>query len=402
MPVRTQSSFARAIVSSGRIEKSEQKRLQDAILTIESSVGDYGKEVERAEHRRTNWGYFTKVGKAFTTIGSILGATGVGATVGAPLATIGAVMTAGGSAMQTLEAKGMYDEAEKIETEAAKRLEGLLFVGDESKKVSKGATEFKGGEVERTDQYWKDLAVAGVKDTAVAFVQAGQAGSFEKYLPGMQETLNAPLMQGFEVPEDAGTVTKLGYEYMQSKAPSIGSLLGGATPYEQEVYGGSAQAFSEGFKAAPKGERFKGGFESIATFLKPEDTSSVVKEVDDKKALIDPMASGDIAKQPIAVAPVTAEAIDLSPAPIVDATTDVIGTGTDTSTGEVGRAITTDARTGFLTEAAADITDVTAGAFGGTVLDFNIDPQIIAARKLREQLEQSNPQKFAQAISPKN
>ena len=50
MPVRTQSSFAKSIVSSGRIEASEKKKLQDAILTIESSVGDYGKEVKGAEH----------------------------------------------------------------------------------------------------------------------------------------------------------------------------------------------------------------------------------------------------------------------------------------------------------------------------------------------------------------
>ena len=383
MPVRTQSSFAKSIISSGRIEASEKKKLQDAIFTIENSVNEYNKQIREGEHRKSNWGLFKKVGQAFSTVGSILAQTGVGTTVGTVMGGIGLAMTSAGSYAQAYEAKGMKDEALNIETEAAKKLQGLLFVGDESKKVSKGAAEFKGGERERTDQYYTDTMWAGIKDTAVSFVKAGQAGSFGGELA---DTLNAPLMQGFEAPEGATAIEKIGYQYMESKAPSIGSLLGGATPYEQEVYGGSLKAFGAGFKEAPKGERFKGGFKSIATFLKPDDTTSII----DSDSLVEPeyrpelgTGGGDVSGESFEdIASLysgvpTAEAIDLSPTPIVDTTTDVISTGTDAFGGETK---------GTIAEFLGDET-----AYTGGVLDFNVgeettNPQdaaaIAAARKL--------------------
>ena len=226
MAVRTQSSFARATISSGRIKASEEKRLQSAIDRIEDSIEKYNESVKDSKDTKSKWGWMSEIGKAFTTLGAV--------TANPVIGGIGLALTSGGSAGEYYSVSGLEDEANAIETQAAAELSNLLFVGEEAKQAGKGAEKFKTVATDAAGKMREGALWEGVLDIGKSAVGAGQSGLFGE---GTANFLNKPLFDVGSAPEGAGTIEKLGYQYMKSESPSVGSLLGGVTPHEQEVYG---------------------------------------------------------------------------------------------------------------------------------------------------------------------
>ena len=231
MAVRTQSSFARATISSGRIRASEERRLQRAIRQIEDSLNTYNEEVGKAKDKKSRFGFLAKAGNAFSSLGAL--------TANPLIGGIGLIMTGYGARGEYLAAEGLEKEANKLETEAAKQLGDLLFVGQEATDVTKGAGEFKTIQQDAAETFKEGALWEGLLKVGTAAVTAGQAGTLGS---GMKNFLNTKLIdtEGLSkfTGEGASEIQKLGAQYLESQAPSIGSLLGGVTPYEQEVYGG--------------------------------------------------------------------------------------------------------------------------------------------------------------------
>ena len=229
MPVRTQSSFARATIASGRISASEKRKLQSAIRDMEKSMQNYNEDVKEAKDKKSKWGWLTKAGKAISTLGAV--------TANPIIGGIGLLMTGAGSRGEYLTAEGLTDEADKIETDAARQLEKLLFVGDEAAEAGKGASQFKTVQQDAAETFRKGALWEGVINVVGSAVSAGQSGSFDVF-GDVSGFLNKPLFEVGELKEGATAMDKVSHQFMKSQAPSIGSLAGGSTPYEQDVYGG--------------------------------------------------------------------------------------------------------------------------------------------------------------------
>ena len=236
MAVRTQSTTARAMISSGRIKAGEEKKLQRAIDDLQNSIDKYNEEVGEDKSKKSKWGWLTKVGGYVTKIGAL--------TANPVIGGAGLLMTGAGARAEYNYSQGMVEEARKIETEAAKRLEGLLFVGEQAVEVGAGASTYKSGQVSTTKDYRTKTFYDGVLDFGKSLVAAGQAGTFDTETFGsVSDVLNKPLYEGAELGEDATKIDKLADKFLTSKSPSIGSVLGGVTPQEQEVYGGAIKDF---------------------------------------------------------------------------------------------------------------------------------------------------------------
>ena len=169
----------------------------------------------------------------------------------------------------------MVEEARKIETEAAKRLEGLLFVGEQAVEVGAGASTYKSGQVSTTKDYRTKTFYDGVLDFGKSLVAAGQAGTFDTETFGsVSDVLNKPLYEGAELGEDATKIDKLADKFLTSKSPSIGSVLGGVTPQEQEVYGGAIKDFF-----TPVNSITGGTTSNVVSNVSNEDFTEVVTDV---------------------------------------------------------------------------------------------------------------------------
>lgn len=225
MALRTRSTSARAAIAASRIKQSETERLQSAIKEMESAIEKYNKDKQKRSNKR---GLFSALGK----LGSIV--TKAGAYVGNPLVAGAGLAVSGisGYAEGSLSKK-QAEKAEDIRTDFTEPLSNLLFVGQTAKDVQKGAENLKSIEEQATDeQYAADLFRIGT-GLAVQSVTAGQAGTFGE---STSDFLNKPLLDLGEAPgEDADAMTKFLYNQRKSASPSVGQLLGGVSPAQQQM-----------------------------------------------------------------------------------------------------------------------------------------------------------------------
>ena len=234
MAVRTRSTGARAAIAAARIGQSERERLQRAVKDIESSISDYNKEVSRRKKRSGNWAILKKLGQGLTTLAQY-GVTG-------PLSPIvggaGLAMTTIGAQQERKEIKEYKKSAKRIDAGAADPLSKLLFVGQEAKDVARGAKDIRGQAISEGDLARQRATIQMALDIGGGIVSAGQAGTFDK-LGDISGFLNKPLGGKYITDPGAGgtALEKLTYQTLQSKQPSVGSILGGATPFEQELGG---------------------------------------------------------------------------------------------------------------------------------------------------------------------
>ena len=228
MALRTRSTSARAAIAASRIKQSETERLQSAIKEMESAIGKYNKDKQKRSNKR---GLFSALGK----LGSIV--TKAGAYVGNPLVAGAGLAVSGvsGYAEGSLSKK-QAEKAEDIRTDFTEPLSNLLFVGQTAKDVQKGAENLKSVEEQATDeQYAADLFRIG-SGLAMQTVTAGQAGTFDSIAGGTSDFLNKPLLDLGEAPgEDADAMTKFLYNQRKTATPSVGQLLGGVSPAQQQM-----------------------------------------------------------------------------------------------------------------------------------------------------------------------
>ena len=234
MAVRTRSTGARAAIAAARISQSERERLQRAVDDIEASIKRYNEEKKSRSGKAKKWGSWKKLFKGITTIASyaakVPGLQGIAAIAGG-------VSLAGTTIAGSQEAKERSEyikSAKRIDTGYAKPLESLLFAGEEARRVTEGAEDIRGQAIEsgRIDKQKAILDFA--INVGSSIVSAGQAGGLGG---GTKEFLNKPLGEQYltKPVEGASTLDKLSYDYMKSLQPSVGSLLGGVSPYEQEL-----------------------------------------------------------------------------------------------------------------------------------------------------------------------
>jgi len=225
MALRTRSTSARAAVAASRIKQSETERLQSAIKDMENAISKYNSDKEKRSNKRGLWGALGKLGNIVTKAGAYIGNPLVS---GAGLAVSGVSGYAEGSL-----SKKQSEKAEDIRTDFTDPLSNLLFVGQTAKDVSKGAENLKSTEEQVTDaQYADDLIRIG-SGLAMQTVTAGQAGTFGD---GTADFLNKPLLDLGEAPgDDADAMTKFLYNQRKSITPSVGQLLGGVSPAQQQM-----------------------------------------------------------------------------------------------------------------------------------------------------------------------
>ena len=225
MALRTRSTSARAAVAASRIKQSETERLQSAIKDMENAISKYNSDKEKRSNKRGLWGALGKLGNIVTKAGAYIGNPLVS---GAGLAVSGVSGYAEGSL-----SKKQSEKAEDIRTDFTDPLSNLLFVGQTAKDVSKGAENLKSTEEQVTDaQYADDLLRIG-SGLAMQTVTAGQAGTFGD---GTADFLNKPLLDLGEAPgDDADAMTKFLYNQRKSITPSVGQLLGGVSPAQQQM-----------------------------------------------------------------------------------------------------------------------------------------------------------------------
>ena len=225
MALRTRSTSARAAIAASRIKQSETERLQSAIRDMEKAIGKYNKDKKKRSNKRGLWGALGKLGSIVTKAGAYVGNPLI---AGAGLAVSGVSGYAEGSL-----SKKQAEKAEGIRTNFADTLSNLLFVGQTAKEVSKGAKNLKSIEEQTTDeQYAADLFRIG-SGLAMQTVTAGQAGVLGE---GTADFLNKPLLDLGEAPgKDADAMTKFLYNQRKSASPSVGQLLGGVSPAQQQM-----------------------------------------------------------------------------------------------------------------------------------------------------------------------
>ncbi len=225
MALRTRSTSARAAIAASRIKQSETERLQSAIRDMEKAIGKYNKDKKKRSNKRGLWGALGKLGSIVTKAGAYVGNPLI---AGAGLAVSGVSGYAEGSL-----SKKQAEKAEGIRTNFADPLSNLLFVGQTAKEVSKGAKNLKSIEEQTTDeQYAADLFRIG-SGLAMQTVTAGQAGVLGE---GTADFLNKPLLDLGEAPgKDADAMTKFLYNQRKSASPSVGQLLGGVSPAQQQM-----------------------------------------------------------------------------------------------------------------------------------------------------------------------
>ncbi len=228
MALRTRSTSARAAVAASRIKQSETERLQSAIKDMEDAISKYNSDKEKRSNKRGLWGALGKLGNIVTKAGAYIGNPLVS---GAGLAVSGVSGYAEGSL-----SKKQSEKAEDIRTDFTDPLSNLLFVGQTAKDVSKGAENLKSTEEQVTDaQYADDLLRIG-SGLAMQTVTAGQAGTFDSVVGGTSDFLNKPLLDLGEAPgDDADAMTKFLYNQRKSITPSVGQLLGGVSPAQQQM-----------------------------------------------------------------------------------------------------------------------------------------------------------------------
>ena len=228
MALRTRSTSARAAIAASRIKQSETERLQSAIKDMESAIEKYNKDKQKRSNKRGLWGALGKLGSIVTKAGAYIGNPLV---AGAGLAVSGVSGYAEGSL-----SKKQAEKAEDIRTDFTDPLSNLLFVGQTAKDVQKGAENLKSVEEQVTDeQYASDLFRIGA-GLAVQSVTAGQAGTFDSIAGGTSDFLNKPLLDLGEAPgENADAMTKFLYNQRKSASPSVGQLLGGVSPAQQQM-----------------------------------------------------------------------------------------------------------------------------------------------------------------------
>ena len=234
MALRTRSTSARAAIAASRIKQSETERLQSAIKDMEDAITKYNSDKNKRSNKRGLWGALGKLGNIVTKAGAYVGNPLV---AGAGLAVSGVSGYAEGSL-----SKKQSEKAEDIRTDFADPLSNLLFVGQTAKDVSKGAKNLKSAEEQATDeQYAADLFRIG-SGLAMQTVTAGQAGTFGE---GTSDFLNKPLLDLGEAPgDDADPMTKFLYNQRKSATPSVGQLLGGVSPAQQQM----GQSFMQGIE----------------------------------------------------------------------------------------------------------------------------------------------------------
>ena len=234
MAVRTRSIGARAAIAAARISQSERERLQRAVDDIEASIKKYNKEKKYRSWRAQARGNWKRLFKGITTIASyaskVPGLQGIAAVAGG----VGLAGTTIFASQEAKERSEYIKSAKRIDTGYAKPLESLLFAGEEARRVTEGAEDIRGQAIEsgRIDKQKAILDFA--INVGSSIVSAGQAGGLGG---GTKEFLNKPLGEQYltKPVEGASTLDKLSYDYMKSLQPSVGSLLGGVSPYEQEL-----------------------------------------------------------------------------------------------------------------------------------------------------------------------
>ena len=235
MALRTRSTSARAAIAASRIKQSETEKLQSAIKDMEKAIAKYNKDKKKRSNKRGLWGALGKLGSIVTKAGAYVGNPLV---AGAGLAVSGVSGYAEGSL-----SKKQAEKAEDIRTDFADPLSNLLFVGQTAKDVSRGAKNLKSIEEQTTDeQYAADLFRIG-SGLAMQTVTAGQAGVLGE---GTADFLNKPLLDLGEAPgKDADAMTKFLYNQRKSASPSVGQLLGGVSPAQQQM----GQNFMQGVRS---------------------------------------------------------------------------------------------------------------------------------------------------------
>ena len=256
MALRTRSTSARAAIAASRIKQSETERLQSAIKDMENAITKYNNDKNKRSNKRGLWGALGKLGSIVTKAGAYVGNPLV---AGAGLAVSGVSGYAEGSL-----SKKQSEKAEDIRTDFTDPLSNLLFVGQTAKDVQRGAENLKSTEEQATDeQYASDLFRIG-SGLAMQTVTAGQAGTFDSVVGGTSDFLNKPLLDLGEAPGDnADPMTKFLYNQRKSATPSVGQLLGGVSPAQQQM----GQSFMQGIEdraSANIAEANQQGFDALS------------------------------------------------------------------------------------------------------------------------------------------
>ena len=223
----TVSNLARSIGASAAIGRSERSRLQKAVRQLEEGMSEYAKTQGRRTKQKGRWKIFRQIGEGITKIGAL--------TANPVIAGVGLAVTTGAGTGEGLMSKKQLDATRGIRTGAADPLSNLLFVGREAGDISTGARQYQQSqESSFGSQYEQDVFNVGTAILKSA-VGAGQAGTFGE---SPQDFLNQPLGGDVPVlPDDANTMEKLLYQQRMQHQQSIGSVLGGVSPYEQQVFG---------------------------------------------------------------------------------------------------------------------------------------------------------------------
>ena len=259
MAVRTVSPLARSIGASAQIGRSERDRLQAAVKKLEKDLASYAEKQAGRTKKKGKWKILRKIGEGITTIGALTG--------NPVLAGIGLAATGVGGGGEGAMSKSQIAQAEGIRTGAADPLSDLLFVGRTARDVKSGAEEYKGSQVGAfQSQYEQDVVDIGFS-VIKSMVGAGQAGTFggTPYTPavpgveavpasdgmqaveavaaqeaggaGIQGFLTKPVIPYGPPPVNGTAMEKYLYESRKFATPSYGSLAGGVSPYEQQVFG---------------------------------------------------------------------------------------------------------------------------------------------------------------------
>ena len=295
----TVSNLARSIGASAAIGRSERSRLQEAIKKLESDLGDYSKTQERRTKQKGRWKILRQIGEGITTLGAL--------TMNPVIAGVGLAITGGGGAGEGYMSKTQVKGAGGIKTQAAESLSDLLFVGREASDTTRGAEQYKSAQESAFGaQYEQDVFDIG-KSILSSFVSAGQAGTFggTPYTPagagvdsagaaqeaggsGIQGFLTKPVVPYGPAPgAKASAMEKYLYESRKMATPSYGSLAGGVSPYEQQVFGEPLSKYI----VDPLSNKFRGTVDSSIKFpnlrvpkfqFKPKKSSGRKKSFDSK------------------------------------------------------------------------------------------------------------------------
>ena len=225
MALRTRSTSARAAIAASRIKQSETERLQSAIKDMEKAISKYNNDKKKRSNKRGLWSALGKLGSIVTKAGAY--------TLNPLVAGAGLAVSGVSGYAEASLSKKQAEKAEDIRTDFTDPLSNLLFVGQTAKDVSKGAENLKSIEEQTTDeQYAADLFRIG-SGLAMQTVTAGQAGVLGE---GTADFLNKPLLDLGEAPgKDADAMTKFLYNQRKSASPSVGQLLGGVSPAQQQM-----------------------------------------------------------------------------------------------------------------------------------------------------------------------